>query len=94
MEFTPIPGLVISPGIRLMKRDVDAIDDGRTDPVRTLRTKTAWPIGSVFYRPWKAFSVRGDFQSITNNTSYTRIPSHGRRHSLGVPISSRTQGFD
>jgi len=76
MEFTPMTGLVISPGIRLLKRDVLAIADGEVDPVRTLRTKTAWPIGSVFYQPWKQFSVRGDFQSITNNTSYTRITPH------------------
>ena len=76
MEFTPMPGLIISPGIRLMKRDVLALADGQVDPVRTLRTKTAWPIGSVFYQPWKMFSVRGDFQSITNNTSYTRITPH------------------
>lgn len=76
MEFTPLTGLVLSPGIRLMKRDVVAIADGQVDPVRTLRTKTAWPIGSLFYQPWKGFSVRGDFQSITNNTSYTRITPH------------------
>jgi hypothetical protein len=76
MEFTPMTGLVVSPGIRLLKRDVLAIADGQVDPVRTLRTKTAWPIGSVFYQPWKQFSVRGDFQSITNNTSYTRITPH------------------
>jgi hypothetical protein len=76
MEFTPIPGLVISPGVRLMKRDVVAVDNGEVDQARTLRTKTAWPIGSLFYQPWKAFSIRGDFQSITNNTSYTRITPH------------------
>ncbi len=76
MEFTPLTGLVISPGIRLLKRDVLAIADGQVDQGRTLRTKTAWPIGSIFYQPWKGFSVRGDFQSITNNTSYTRITPH------------------
>ena len=92
MEFTPMTGLVISPGIRLMKRDVLAIADGQVDPVRTLRTKTAWPIGSVFYQPWKKFSVRGDFQSITNNTSYTRITPHtdvGTQ--MGIPITSHAQ---
>jgi hypothetical protein len=73
MEFTPLTGLVISPGIRLMKRDVEAIDDGVVDPGRTLRTKTAWPICSLFYQPSKILTIRGDFQSITNNTSYTRI---------------------
>ena len=53
MEFTPLTGLVISPGVRLMKRDVVALADGQVDPGRTLRTKTAWPIGSIFYQPWK-----------------------------------------
>ncbi len=76
MEFTPLNGLVISPGIRLVKRDVVAIADGQVDATRTLRTKTAWPILSLFYQPWKGFSIRGDFQSITNNTSYTRITPH------------------
>jgi hypothetical protein len=76
MEFTPISRLVFSPGIRLMKRDVVGLDNGEVDPIHTLRTKTAWPIGTVFYQPWKGFSVRGDFQSITNNTSYTRITPH------------------
>jgi hypothetical protein len=76
MEFTPFTGLVISPGVRLMKRDTVAVADGQVDQIRTLRTKTAWPIGSIFYQPWKAFTVRGDFQSITNNTSYTRITPH------------------
>ena len=33
MEFTPVPGLVISPGIRLMKRDALALADG-TDQIR------------------------------------------------------------
>jgi hypothetical protein len=76
MEFTPIAGLVISPGIRLMKRDVVALADGEVDQGRTLRTKTAWPIGSLFYQPFKVLTIRGDFQSITNNTSYTRITPH------------------
>ena len=76
MEFTPLTGLIISPGIRLMKRDVEAIADGLIDNGRTLRTKTAAPIGNFFYRPWKGFSVRGDFQSTTNSTSYTRITPH------------------
>src|SRR5205823_827634 len=57
-------------------RDVEAIDDGVVDQGRTLRTKTAWPIGSIFYRPAKFLTIRGDFQSITNNTSYTRITPH------------------
>jgi hypothetical protein len=76
MEFNPINGLVVSPGIRLLKRDVETLADGVIDQGRTLRTKTAWPIGSFFYQPVKNFSIRGDFQSITNNTSYTRITPH------------------
>ncbi|HEY3453836.1 MAG TPA: hypothetical protein VGK64_04480 [Bryobacteraceae bacterium] len=92
MEFTPFTGLVISPGIRLLKSDTLAISDGQVDQTRTLRTKTAWPIGSLFYQPIKILTIRGDFQSITNNTSYTRITPHtdvGTRWTLRLRLNSK-----
>jgi hypothetical protein len=76
MEFLPTRGLIIRPGIRYMKRDVEVLEDGEVDDVRTRRIKTVWPTVSVFYQPVKKFSVRGDFQSINNGTSYTRISPH------------------
>jgi len=76
MEFTPLQSLILRPGIRYVKRDIQALRDGVGDPVRSRRIKTVWPTVSVFYQPSRLFSVRGDFQSMTNGTSYTRISPH------------------
>jgi len=76
LEFTPIAGLTISPGVRLMKRDVVSVVDGVVDQRRTLRTTTVWPIASFFYQPAKMLTIRGDYQNTTNGTSYTRITPH------------------
>ncbi len=76
MEFLPTRSLVFRPGIRLLKRDTESLEDGKIDPTHTRRVKTFWPTVSVFYEPSKMFSVRGDFQSITNGASYTRISPH------------------
>jgi len=76
MEFVPVHSLIIRPGIRLLKNDVKMVGDGEVDDIRTKSIKTAWPIISVYYQPSKIFSVRADFQSINNGTSYTRITPH------------------
>ncbi|MFB3921723.1 MAG: hypothetical protein ACE145_08375 [Terriglobia bacterium] len=76
MEFLPTHGLIIRSGIRYLKRDIEVLEDGEVDDVRTKRIKTVWPTLSVFYQPVKRFSVRGDFQSITSGASYTRISPH------------------
>ena len=76
MEFLPLRKLVVRPGLRYLKRDVEVLEDGEIDDVRTRRLKTVWPTLSVFYQPTRIFSVRGDFQSITSGASYTRISPH------------------
>lgn len=76
MDFTPLPGLIIRPGIRLLKSDVESLEDGVVQPEITLRTKTARPEISVGYEPSKLFSVRADFHSTTNGASYTAITPH------------------
>ncbi len=76
MLFTPVPSLTLRPGIRLMKADVEAIEDGVTQPGITLATKTAWPELSFSYRPAKIFSVRGDVHAFDNGSSYTAITPH------------------
>jgi hypothetical protein len=76
LELTPIRSLVIRPGIRFIKRDTAALDDGVVDPVRSERLKAVWPIGSVAYVPLRNFSIRADLQSVTNGQSYTRITPH------------------
>jgi hypothetical protein len=76
LELTPVRNLVIRPGIRFIKRDTAALDNGVVDPVRSERLKSVWPIGSVAYVPSRTFSVRADLQSVTNGQSYTRITPH------------------
>jgi hypothetical protein len=76
MEFIPTHSLVVRPGISYLKRDIEVLEDGEADAVRTHRIKTVWPILSVFYQPSKIFSVRGDIQSTTSGASYTRISPH------------------
>jgi len=76
LELTPVKSLVIRPGIRFIKRDTAALDDGVVDPVRSERLKSVWPIGSVAYVPSRNFSLRADLQSVTNGQSYTRITPH------------------
>jgi len=76
MEFLPTRSLVVRPGIRYLNRDIEVLEDGTVDDVRTKRIKTVWPTLSVFYQPSKMFSVRGDLQSVTNGASYTRISPH------------------
>jgi len=76
MEFLPTRSLVVRPGLRYMKRDIEVLEDGEVDDVRTKRLKTVWPTLSVYFQPSKMFSVRGDLQSATSGASYTRISPH------------------
>ncbi len=83
MEFVPANSLVIRAGIRLMKNDIESLVNGAAlpastlaDPTPTLRVKTVSPTFSLFYKPSKIFSVRGDFQSTTNGAMYTAITPH------------------
>jgi hypothetical protein len=76
MLFTPTHSLTLRPGIRLLKADVESLENGVVDPATTLRTKTAWPELSFGYQPSKIFSVRGDFHTFDNGSSYTAITPH------------------
>ena len=72
-EIAPGNKLLVRPGIRLMKRDITVLEDNVIDPIKTKRSKFASPILSVFYAPNERFTIRGNIQSITNDTPYTRI---------------------
>src|SRR5207244_6382284 len=72
-EIAPGSKLLIRPGIRLMKLDITVLEDNVVDPIKTKRSKFASPILSVFYAPNERFTIRGNVQSITNATPYTRI---------------------
>jgi hypothetical protein len=73
LEFAPGRKLLVRPGIRLMKRDITVLEDNVADPLRSKRSKFAAPILNVFYAPSERFTIRGNIQSITNDTPYTRI---------------------
>ena len=75
-EFLPKRGLIIRPGLRVMRRDIKVFEDGILDPARSRLINTVWPTLGAFFQPHRMFSVRGDFQSITNGASYTRISAH------------------
>lgn len=73
MDFTPIKSLVIRPGVQFIRSDVESLTNGVTVPAETLRTDTARPEISFGYEPSKLFSIRGDFHSTDNGSSYTAI---------------------
>jgi len=76
MDFTPLRGLMIRPGIEMMRADVESLANGVIVPATTLRTNTVRPVISFGYEPSKVFSIRGDFHSTTNGASYTATTPH------------------
>ena len=76
MDFAPLHGLTIRPGIELMKADVESLANGVIVPATTLRTNTVRPVISFGYEPSRVFSIRGDFHSTTNGASYTATTPH------------------
>lgn len=76
MDFRPLKGLTIRPGIEFMKADVESRTNGVINPTTTLRTNTVRPVIRFGYEPSKKFSIRGDFHSTTNGSSYTANTPH------------------
>jgi hypothetical protein len=76
LVFMPLPNLTLVPGVRLMEANVESLSDGVADPALTLRTKTVWPEFSAYYQPVKQFSIRGDYHSFVNSSSYTAMTPH------------------
>ncbi len=73
MEFTPTPSLVLRPGLRYFKNDIEVVENGELDANQSRRSKIISPILSAYYQPSKIFSIRGDFNSNNNGFPYTRI---------------------
>jgi hypothetical protein len=73
LEFAPARQFQLRPGIRLMKRDITVLHDGVADPVASKRSKIVSPIITLHYSPSDRLTLRGDIQSTTNGTPYTRI---------------------
>jgi len=76
LMFSPGNKFTFSPGVRLTKADIEALENGVVDSTRSLRTKTASPEVRFSYRPTTTFSIRGDLHSTTNGSSYTVMTPH------------------
>jgi hypothetical protein len=74
--LTPLENLVLRPGIRLSKVDIESFENGVIDGARTLRTKYARPELRFGYTPLPRLSFRGDIHSATSGSSYTAITPH------------------
>jgi hypothetical protein len=74
--FTPAASLLIRPGVRFVKNDVEFEENNLIDNTRTKRIKSVWPVLSAYYQPSKKFSIRGDVDQVLNGTSYTAITPH------------------
>ncbi|HEX4997314.1 MAG TPA: hypothetical protein VFY29_03760 [Terriglobia bacterium] len=75
---TPSSKLMFRPGIRLVKTDIVAFEDGVLDAPRTHRIKRAQPELRVGYTPSSKFSVRGSLTNSVSNVSYTPLTPHTR----------------
>jgi len=76
MTFRPAKNLSIHPGIRLLKSDIESLENGVIDDARTKRINVARPEIGFSYRPISSLSVRGDLRSATSGASYTAISPH------------------
>jgi hypothetical protein len=76
MAFTPASSLLVRTGVKLLKSDIEALQDGTIDPQRTRRIKTVWPVASVYYQPSKMVTIRGNIEQMNNGTPYTRVTPH------------------
>jgi hypothetical protein len=76
MDFRPMKNLAIHPGIRLLKSDIESLDNGISDPARTQRTNMVRPEIGFSYKPSSTLNIRGDFRSFNNSASYTAITPH------------------
>ena len=73
LEFLPNEQLLIRAGVQYLHNDVQVLQDGVVDPTTTKTINTFWPIVSASYTPSSVFSIRGTFDAISNDTSYTAI---------------------
>ncbi len=76
LVFTPLPSLLVSPGVQVLKTDVELISRGVADPALTLRTNTVVPELSAYYQPWQRLSLRGNLRTYDSGSSYTAISPH------------------
>jgi putative beta-barrel porin MtrB/PioB len=84
MDFTPIGTLILRPGVRFTKLNVEAIDGGTIDANVTRTINTVRPELSFGYDPSKKFSFRGDIHSLNDGSPYTAMNPHTEAGGHGV----------
>jgi hypothetical protein len=88
LEFIPVPALTIRTGLRYWHRYVEEREEGVREAYSSAIINTVAPTLNVYYRPSSRVAFRGDFSSITDGTSYTRISP---RADVRSRISARLQ---
>lgn len=78
MRFAPTADLLISPGVRLSRQDLEQLEFGVADPATSLTTKTVWPELGFYYRPTREIKLRGSVHAMNAGASYTAISPHTR----------------
>jgi hypothetical protein len=87
-EFLPASTLTIRTGLRYWHRNVEESEVGVPEAYSTAVINTVVPSLNVYYRPSSRVTLRADFSSITDGTSYTRISP---RTDVRSRISARLQ---
>src|SRR6476620_11662345 len=69
----PRGDLMLRGGVRYLLNNVRVLEDGAVDDARTKDLRLIQPTFSGSWTPNNVFNVRGDFDSISNRVSYTRL---------------------
>jgi hypothetical protein len=73
VEVMPRGDLMLRGGVRYLLNNVRVLDDGQVDDARTKDLRLIQPTFSGSWTPSSVFNIRGDFDSISNRVSYTRL---------------------
>lgn len=73
---TPSSALMVQAGLRYLKNDIEATDNGVINRIETKRLKTVWPTLNVNWKPSQTFSLRANLDEVNNGTSYTQMTPH------------------
>jgi hypothetical protein len=73
MTFRPSKTLSIRPGVRLLRTDIESVENGVIDPARTSIINTARPEIAISYKPTSNLRLSGDLHSATSDAFYTAI---------------------
>jgi hypothetical protein len=73
VEVMPGNNVMLRGGVRFLFNNVRVLEDGTVDDARTKDLRLIQPTFSGSWTPSSVFNVRGDFDSMSNRVSYTRL---------------------